>query len=175
MRARQPRRPRPPLDELALRELALAYVARFATSRLKLSQYLRRKLRERGWEGAGEPPVQAIVDKAAEAGFVDDPAYAMAKARSLGARGFGERRVAMALHEAGIEEEDGSAARDHARDNAAEAALRYARRRRIGPFAESPPDRRDSDKALAAMIRAGHAFELAKRILALPPDFDSQA
>lgn len=173
MRARQPRRPRPPLDEAQLKELALAYVARFATSRLKLAQYLGRKLRERGWGGAGEPPVAAIVEQAAAAGFVDDPAYAMAKARSLGARGYGERRVEMALRAAGIEEEDGSPAREHARDTATEAALRYARRRRIGPYAETPPDRRDSDKALAAMIRAGHAFELAKRILALPPDFDS--
>jgi regulatory protein len=153
----------------------LAYVARFATSRLKLSQYLRRKLMERGWAGPGEAPIEAIVEKAAAAGFVDDPAYALAKARSLGARGYGERRVAMALREAGIEEKDGTAARDHARDTATEAALRYARRRRIGPFAETPPDRRDSAKALAAMIRAGHAFDVARRILALPPDFDSEA
>ena len=174
MHARQPRRPRPPLDEAALKQLGLAYVARFATSRGKLADYLRRKLRERGWGDDGEPPIAAIVDWAAEAGFIDDRAYALSKARSLGDRGFGERRVVMALRAAGIEEDDGQAARDLARESGDEAALHYARRKRIGPFASGPADRRESDKALAAMIRAGHPFELAKRILSLPPDFDSQ-
>lgn len=173
MHARQPRRPRPPLDEAALKQLGLAYVARFATSRGKLADYLRRKLRERGWGGDGEPPIAAIVDWAAEAGFIDDQAYALSKARSLGDRGFGERRVVLALRAAGIEEDDGQAARDLARESGDEAALRYARRKRIGPFASGPADRRESDKALAAMIRAGHPFELAKRILSLPPNFDS--
>jgi regulatory protein len=173
MRARPPRRPRPPLDEAALKELALAYVARFATSRAKLAQYLRRKLMERGWAGPGAAPIAAIAERLADAGYIDDPAYALAKARSLGARGYGERRVDMALRAAGIEQEDGAAARDLARDTATEAALRYAKRRKIGPYGAAPVDRRESDKALAAMIRAGHAFEVAKRILGLPADFDS--
>lgn len=175
MRARQPRRPRPPLDEAALKELGLAYVARFATSRAKLSHYLKRKLHERGWAGSGDPPVAGIVEWAADSGFIDDPAYALSRARSLGARGYGERRVGQALRAAGIEEEDGAAARDHARATASEAALRFARRKRLGPFSSTPADRRDSDKALAAMIRAGHPFDVARRILLLPSDFDSEA
>ncbi len=80
----------------------------------------------------------------------------------------------MELRAAGIEDDDGQAARDLARDTGDEAALRYARRKRIGPFASAPADRGESDKALAAMIRAGHSFERAKRILSLPPDFDAQ-
>ena len=174
MRARQPRRPRPPLDEAALKELALAYVARFATSRAKLGQYLRRKLGERGWAGAGDPPITALAEQMAAAGYVDDPAYALSRARTLGSRGFGERRVAVALRAAGINEDDGAAAHALARTNASEAALRFARRKRIGPFAASPPDRRDSDKALAAMIRAGHPFEVARHILNLPSEFDAE-
>lgn len=175
MRARTPRKPRPPLDEAALKELGLAYVARFATSRGKLADYLRRKLRERGWAGTGEPPIARIVDWAAEAGFVDDQAYALAKAQSLGGRGYGERRVGQALRAAGIEEEDGAAARDLSRETAEEAALRFARRKRIGPFGPPPSDRRESERAMAAMMRAGHGFEIARRVLALPADFDSQA
>ena len=166
---------RPPLDEASLREIALSYVARFATSRSKLGQYLRRKLNERGWEGEREAPIAAIVEKLADAGYIDDPAYALAKARTLGSRGYGERRVAGELRAAGIDEDDGAAARNLAHDGATEAALKFARRKRIGPFATSPPDRRDSDKALAAMIRAGHPFELAKHVLNLPQDFDSEA
>jgi regulatory protein len=169
---RAPRKPRPPLSDGSLNELMLAYVARFATSRAKLAAYLGRKLRERGWSGDGEPPVAELVAKAARNGFVDDAAYALGKARSLTARGYGRRRVAQALQAAGIAEGDGEAARDHARGEAAEAALRFARRRRFGPFAEGKPDPRLQEKQLAAMIRAGHDFRLAKAIVNLPPGME---
>src|SRR5690606_22662366 len=43
------RRAPKPLDAARLDELALTYVARFATSAAKLERYLKRKLRERGW------------------------------------------------------------------------------------------------------------------------------
>jgi regulatory protein len=70
---------------------------------------------------------------------------------------------------AGIEEADGEAARELAAEQAVDAALRFARRRRIGPFASQSPDRAARDKALAAMIRAGHGFELAKAVVDMPP------
>ena len=155
----------------------LAYVARFATSRAKLAAYLARKLRERGWAGVGEPPVAELVAKAAGSGFVDDAAYALGKSRSLTARGYGGRRVAQALHAAGIDEADGKAARNHAQTEAVEAALRFARRRRFGPFGTSPMDPRLQEKQLAAMIRAGHDLRLAKAIVRLPPgdEIDAQS
>ena len=60
MPPRNGHRPRPPVGAAKLDELALSYVGRFATSRGKLVDYLRRKLRERGWEGEGDPPLAAI-------------------------------------------------------------------------------------------------------------------
>lgn len=169
MRRGGPRRPRPPLDEDQLNELMMAYVARFATSRAKLAAYLTRKLRERGWAGAGDPPVEALVAKASRLGFVDDAAFALSKARSLTARGYGERRVGQALHAAGIGESDAEAARGHARDGAVEAAVQFARRRRLGPFSNTAAGPETREKALAAMVRAGHGFRIAKAILALGP------
>jgi regulatory protein len=81
-----------------------------------------------------------------------------------------------ALKAAGVEEEQATAARDHAETQALSAALRFARRRRVGPYAESAPrDPREKEKALAAMIRAGHGFELSRAILALPPGTDVDA
>ena len=163
----------PPLDEGRLNELALRYVGRFATTRAKLRTYLARKLRERGWDGAGEPDVAAISERFAAQGYVDDSSYALSKAHSLTGRGYGKRRVMDALKAAGIEEEHGAGARDHADAEAVSAALRFARRRRVGPFADSAPrDPREKEKALAAMIRAGHGFDLSRTILALPPGSD---
>ena len=63
MAVQQRRKARPPLDAAKLEELALGYVGRFATSRAKLRTYLQRKLRERGWDGEAEPPIEALADK----------------------------------------------------------------------------------------------------------------
>lgn len=172
MRRPASKKPRPPLDERGLAELALAYVARFATTRAKLRAYLARKLRERGWAGAGEPPVEVLIAKAARAGFVDDGAFALAKARSLTARGYGARRVAQALRVAGIAADDGEAARCLAREDRVEAALRFAHRRRLGPFAISVASPDERERQLAAMIRAGHGLRLAKEVLAMAPGAD---
>jgi regulatory protein len=163
------RRPRPPLDAARLDALALAYVGRFATSRAKLTAYLQRKLRERGWDGAAAPEPAAIAERMARLGYVDDRAFASAKARALTARGYGIRRVGNALHAAGIGEEDSAEAREQAETDAVAAALRFAERRRIGPYAAAEADPAGREKAVAAMLRAGHGFALARAITALPP------
>ena len=168
-RGRTARRAPKPLTETALSELALHYVSRFATTRAKLVTYLRRKLRERGWEGAREPSVDELAERLAGLGYVDDAAFALAKAGSLSSRGYGAGRVRQALRQAGVNEEDGEPARELASERAAEAALRFARRKRIGPFALSAGDPKARDKALAAMIRAGHDFNLAKLVVNAPP------
>ena len=166
-KARRERRPPSPLDEAALGELALAYVARFATTRRKLLHYLERKLRERGWEGAGDPPLERLCDRLVKAGYIDDAAYAVAKARGMAARGLGRRRVAAALAGAGVAEPDRDIALAEVDAGAAESALRFARRRRIGPFATAQAGPEQREKWLAAMIRAGHGFDLSRRIVGL--------
>jgi regulatory protein len=169
MTGRKPRRPPKPLNGERLNELALFYVGRFATTRAKLASYLKRKLRERGWEGPGEPDVERLVERFAETGLVDDALYALSKSRSLSERGYGAGRVRQSLRAAGIGEEDSAAAHELAAGEAAEAALRFARRRRIGPFAASLPDRAGREKALAAMVRAGHGFEVARILVDCKP------
>jgi regulatory protein len=173
MAARHPRKPRPPLTATKLDELALHYVGRFATSRAKLLSFLRRKLRERGWDGEDEPDPEALAGKFVRLGYVDDRAYAVSKARSLTSRGYGERRVGQALALAGIGEDDGTEARSLAQAEAVESALRFARRRSIGPFAKTLPDPRERERALSAMVRAGHRFGLARAIVDLEPGADA--
>lgn len=168
-RGRGARRAPKPLTETALSELAIHYVSRFATTRAKLITYLRRKVRERGWEGERDPAPDELAERLVGLGYVDDAAFALAKAGSLSSRGYGEGRVRQALLQAGVGEEDGEPARELASERAAEAALRYARRKRIGPFASSASDPKVRDKALAAMIRAGHDFAMARAVINAPP------
>ncbi len=148
--------------------MALRYVERFATTRGRLTDYLRRKIRERGWEGEVVDPA-TIAERFAERGYIDDRAYAEAKATAMARRGLGARRVAGALHQAGVGGEDADAIAPDIAARAVEAALTFARRRRIGPFADTAADRAQREKQIAAMLRAGHAATLARRIAAMGP------
>ncbi len=164
---RRERRPPKPLDSARLNDLALSYVARFATSAGKLSDYLKRKLRERGWDGEHQPDVAAIVAKFVAAGYIDDTAYARAKSGGLLRRGYGGRRIDQALGAAGIAEE----VREEVRAPLAEqraAALALARKRRFGPYGDNAVDRALREKQLAAMLRAGHPLDSARFLVNAP-------
>ncbi len=170
------RRKARPLDETGLKDLALAYVARFSTTGSKLEQYLARKLRERGvaQDADGrvrELDVTGLVSQLIELGYVDDDAYARAKSRDLTARGYGARRVEQALWAAGVED---GVREDHAPGEAESrrAAILLARKRGFGPFGraveeDEPVEARHKrrEKQVAAMLRAGHQYEHAAFIL----------
>ncbi|WP_425228256.1 RecX family transcriptional regulator [Sphingomonas sp.] len=172
---REPRRPPPPLDPAALERLALRYVERFATTRGKLADYLRRKVRERGWADEAAADADALAQRMAALGYVDDRAWAEAKAEALGRRGLGARRVGEALRAARVEEDDRAAVADDVAGRTIEAALAFARRKRLGPWARGEVDRPAREKQLAAMLRAGHPLDLARRVLALPPGVEPDA
>ena len=116
-----------------------------------------------------DPPLESLVERFAELGYVDDLAFASARAASLQRRGYGGRRIDQALKAAGIAEEDGAPAKAAAQDGAWAAALRFAERKRIGPYAAEPPDRPARQRAFAAMIRAGHQMDTIRRVLDAPP------
>jgi regulatory protein len=163
-------RRRPPLDSKRLEEAAVRYVGRYATTRAKLRAYLSRKLRERGWSETVEPDLDSLANRFCELGYIDDAAYALAKSQALTGRGYGKRRLSEKLRAAGVDDEDSGEARDHADAQAVESALRFAERRRIGPFARAAADDpKQREKAIAAMVRAGHPFGLARAIARLDP------
>lgn len=173
---REERRKPAPLDAERLNELALAYVARFATTAAKLETYLRRKIRERGWDDGvtdenargwtsdSGPDLSALAARFVDLGYIDDEAYARSKSGGLLRRGYGPRRVAQALGAAGIAKElsetmqpDGAAER--------QAVLIMARKRRFGPFGQERPDRKLREKQIAAMLRAGHRLDNIRQML----------
>ena len=165
----KPREPRP-IDAAQLQEMAIGYAARYATTAAKLRRYLQRKLRERVWTPAEPPDIDALVGRITTLGYVDDRVYAASKQRDLTARGFGLGRVRGALAAAGVSRDDVSAVltpEDGTPDNPYAPAIAFARRRRFGPFARegTPSDPARRNRELSAMVRAGHGFDVARRIL----------
>ncbi len=162
-------KPRVPLNEVRLRALALHYAGRYATTRHRLGDYMKRKVRERGWEGIAESESHAVIvaltEQFADLGYVNDQAFAVSKAASLARRGYGAMRIRAALSHAGIEAEQVRAVCEIDPDEQLLAAFRFAKRRRIGPFASVVPDQKAYRRALSACLRAGHSVENARKVL----------
>jgi regulatory protein len=161
------KKPAPPLEGAKLRALALHYVGRYATTQGKLRAYLDRKIRERGWSGPSAPDLAGLTRDFAELGYVNDAGFAESRAASLARRGYGPARIRANLKAAGIDDDlvRASSASDH--DAQFLTALAFARKRRLGPFSVNGSDRAMRQRAFAAMIRAGHDFEIAGKVLAL--------
>jgi len=165
------RRAPKPLDSRQIDELALSYVARFATSAGRLSAYLTRKIRERGWDGEAPPDVAAAVARMVDLGYIDDAGFALARGQGLMRRGYGARRIAETLAREGIEAPLIAQAGGNEHENRI-AALAFARRRRLGPFGRGSGEGGECvlDPALrarqvAAMMRAGHPHGTARALV----------
>lgn len=156
-----------PLDAARLEELALSYVARFATTAKGLERYCKRKLRERGWseDEPHQPDLNALVERFVRNGYVNDEEYARVRKGGLLRRGYGARRIHATLDAAGVAGEDRGEIDDA---EARLAALRLVRKRRFGPFGADgtpPGDRAVREKQIAAMIRAGHPLDSARELV----------
>jgi len=168
---------RPPrrLAPADLKGAALDYLDRFAASRARLRQVMLRKIRNSVRHHGNDPaPLIAALDETIQwleaSGFLSDRAYAEARARSLSARGTSRAHIIAKLASKGVEAETARAAVDRLsmeyEEPELEAARRYARRRRIGPYRSEDDTRAECrDKDLAAMARAGFAGRVARQII----------
>lgn len=161
-----PRKTAPrPLDPASLRALALHYVSRYATTRHKLLRYLRRKVQERTWDADSPADFDDLAEEFVRLGYVNDEAFAQSRTSSLLRRGYGASRVRADLQAAGI-----SADRigDHTRlepDVRMAAAQTFARRKRWSAFARDEPGKKARNRALAAMLRGGHDYEISRIVI----------
>lgn len=168
-KARPEKKPPPPLNDARLRALALHYVGKYATTQAKLTTFLARKIRERGWSNERPPEIDALTRQFAELGYINDAQFAEARSRSFVRRGYGERRLNEDLRASGIGETDAVPAKEHMAESTLAAAENFARRKRLGPFASKAATPEKRHKQLQAFLRAGHGFELAKRFVYAAP------
>src|SRR5688572_25675198 len=168
---------RPPrrLAPADLKGAALDYLDRFAAPRARLRQVMLRKIRNSVRAHGDDPaPLVAALDETIQwleaGGFLSDGAYAEAKARALAARGTSRAHIIARLAAKGVETDTARAAVDRLstefEEPELEAARRYARRRRLGPYRNADEARADCrEKDLAAMARAGFAGRVARQVI----------
>jgi len=169
-RRRGPRR----VTKERLERAALHYLERFASSAENLRRMLMRRVersaRAHGTDReTGAAWVAEIVESSVRSGLVDDRSYAEGRALTLFRRGASSRAIRAQLRAKGVADDDIQAALARLAEEAAEpetaAAAAYARRRRLGPYRAAAERTARREKDLAAMARAGFAYDLARRII----------
>jgi regulatory protein len=157
-----------------LEKAALSYLERYASSRANLRRVLLGKVeRSARWHGtdrdAGARQVEALLDRLARAGYLDDDAYARGRAVTLHRAGHAQAAIRMKLLQKGVERDAAERALQ-ALDEEAEApdlaaALRYARKRRLGPYRPAASRAANAERDMAALARKGFSPDLAKRVV----------
>jgi len=166
---------RPPPDEASLRESALNYLARYATTEAGLRQVLHRRIdawarQAGGLEDAAEraaaarASVSGIVDQLVELGLLNDAAFAESRVRVLALSGRSRRAISARLMAKGIDPGQARAAVPKDDESELVSALILARKRRIGPFRKAEPDQ---NRELGVLARAGFPRDVALRALAM--------
>jgi regulatory protein len=163
------------ITQSSLENAALHYLERYDSSSANLRQVLIRRLRRASMREIEVPEdavvwVDAVVAKLVRLGYVDDQRYTSAKVSSLRARGASTRKVLASLASKGVGQEliqhALQAVDEQCEDGELNAAMIFARKRRLGPYRlQNRSEFRDKD--LAALGRAGFGWGVAKTVIDL--------
>ncbi len=169
------------ITETYLHNAGLYYLQRFAASSGQFRTVMQRKIDNSCRHHVDQDRDQcltllnALVIKFENVGLLNDEGYARGMVISLRRRGLSERAILMRLQNKGLSEPQIRAAliefneenQVNASQSERQAALKLARKKRLGPYAVAEFD---FNKALAAFARAGFSFDVAQNILRLTPD-----
>ena len=172
-RNRAPRKATPKYLENA----ALYYLSRYATSAENLRRVMMLKVMRSAQHHGTDPEdgaalIEAMIGRFLGSGLLDDWAYARTRADSLHRRGNSARVIRGKLKQKGVGDDVITAAldargedTDDGEDPELTAAVTLAKRRRLGPFANKPPNDEQREKHLAALARAGFSYDVARRVI----------
>lgn len=157
----------------ALEQAALAYLERYASSAENLRRVLMRRVEravraEAATREEGRARVDAVIAKLEDKRLLDDRQYAEARARSLSRQGRSKARIAQRLSAKGVDSETVEAALGAAIEDGhsdLRAALKLARKRRLGPFRAKADRKERRERDMAALGRAGFSFEIARKVI----------
>jgi len=177
---------RPParITRAYLLRSASRYLERWFAPRAHLRQLMMRRVRRSAAHHGDEldelePILDEVLDHLERLGALNDQAFAEGKAQSLIRKGLPERAIRQKLSQKGVSselvEQQLTARRESAEDAELDAALRYARRRRLGPWSTSAPSTDRPPRDLARMARAGFPYSVVQRVIALSTSQEAEA
>lgn len=159
------------ISEDALREAALRYLDRQDASVHQVRNVLYRRISKYGDAETREPArvaVEQLLGRLQESQILDDSRYARGLSESLRRRGASIPKIRAKLKARGLSDEhlaeglESLAGSDELSDEA--SAEIFARKRRLRERYDLT-DRKEREKALAALARQGFSFDVAKKVL----------
>lgn len=154
------------LSESKIYDAALHYLQRYASSVTQLRRVLQRKLLRAKMRGEDVPEeAQAWIEKAIEKcvkhNYVNDQQFAEQKIISLRRQGRSQSFIAQTLQQKGVDSALVKSLLGSDEEAELEAALRTAKRKRLGR--DTTPEGRQKD--LVKLLRAGFSMKAAKEAL----------
>lgn len=159
-----------------LERIAVAHLQRHSSSIENLRRVLRRRIAKSCAHHESDPaeledPLSELLIRLERAGLLDDRRYGASLVRAARARGSSRREIESKLRFKGLDpdlvraltsdEENGDPEKTET-----EAAWRYARRRRLGPYRSDPEARSERrQRDLAALGRRGFGYGTACRVV----------
>ncbi len=191
---------RPPrkISKSYLQNAGLYYLERYPASVAHFKTVMQRKI-DRSIRYHGTPSreecaewLDGVADKYVEYGYLNDQRYAEGLIHSLQQKGRAEMKIRARLKQAGIDEHVIVSLMARKKEEEAErlndlpipsnwpqqssniseylAALKYAKKRRVGPYAALARTPKDPEKALAMLARNGFSYDIAQVILQTDAD-----
>ena len=158
-----------------LRRSGFAYLQRYSASEAHFFELMEKKLRR--WEAAGyvalgEASVAGLVGELTsefrELGLLDDAGFAASRVASARRKGASRLKIALGLRAKGVDGDLARAAIEEEGTDETVAALRFCRRRRIGPWRRGErPDRDGLNREIAILARQGFATQLGRAVVLL--------
>ncbi|HET7538459.1 MAG TPA: RecX family transcriptional regulator [Polyangiaceae bacterium] len=174
----KPKQKRPPnVTRAGIEASALRYLERFDCTQEKLRRVLSARIAKAARAGVAEASlapaiVEELLVRYQSSGLLDDRRFAQNFAARQRERGTSARMIEQKLRARGISAElvQQLFPRGDSKNSELEAALAFARRRRLGPHRK--PDLREAyrRKDLMALARAGFDYVTATRVIASGDD-----
>ena len=176
---RREKKPPKKITENYLHNAGLYYLERFAASKSHFKTVMGRKVwkscnhhKDQNYETCMKL-VEALADKFEESGLLDDSAYLRGMVTSFRRRGLSRRAIVAKLKAKGLDANQITAAIDTYDEEECDdveqaeflAALKQARKKRLGPF--DTMNRREPDKAMAALARGGFSFDIVQKVITM--------
>jgi len=163
-----------------LRNSGLFYLQRYAASSHQFQTAMVRKI-DRSLYVHKAPDkdeclkwLDEITQEFKELGYLNDEAYLKGMLQSLRlSRGCSAKMIIMKMRQKGfteteisnaLSEIDGNDVDDQQKDAELQAALTFARRKKLGPYHPTPA-RKTDEQQLATLARAGFSYEIGRRII----------
>ena len=168
------------MTQTRLENIAIYYLQRYASSAENLRRVLLRRADKALHVHGGDREeirqwIDDLVKRMIRSDVLNDLRYALGRATALRRLGRAPAKIRAQLAAKGVSRSiiddvlAETAVTDTGEDAALEAALAYARRRRLGPFSEKPDThdeiRAQNKKHLAALARAGFTYDVARRVM----------